>query len=160
MGTPIKRQSSMSSLWGLSSNPVESPSSRKKLRSSPCLSPEAKAMFLKELEAKRLEADKSEEGRLAAAAERRAKASTEGKVLDPDDIGRGVARGPKKGGRPEGSSRKCHGTHKPRAAPTLRRDPPAQCKLQIALDWCKQADKQELADFSQPPVGVKTQLTE
>ena len=50
------------------------------------------------------------------------------------------------------------GTHKPRAAPTLRRDPPAQSKLQILLDWCKRCDEHGVKDFGALPVAVKLEL--
>ena len=137
--TTPKKQASLSSLWGLASPaPEEPPSSHKKLRS--LLSPDGAASFYKDLEAKRLEAETLEAERVAAAARRRAQASAQGGVLDPEDRGRGVPRGPRRGGRPEGSKVGYKGTHKPRAAPTLRRDPPAQCKLQVVvIDWAKHA---------------------
>ena len=53
MSTPSKRQSSISSLWGLPSpSPVATPSSHKKLRSSPHVSPDATASFFQDLEDK------------------------------------------------------------------------------------------------------------
>ena len=50
------------------------------------------------------------------------------------------------------------GTHKPRAAPTLRRDPPAQSKLQILLDWCKRCDEHGVKNFVGLPSAVKREL--
>eukprot|EP00959_Pyramimonas_sp_CCMP1952_P287002 6001924-Pyramimonas_sp.AAC.1 len=69
--------------------------------------------------------------RLAAAAARRELASAEGKALAPRDFGRGAKRGLGKGGGPRGASMDYKGTHKPRAAHALPRDPTAQSKLQI-----------------------------
>ena len=64
----------------------------------------------------------------------------------------------KRGGRPEGSERTYKGTHKPRAAPTLRRDPAAQVKLSIVLDWSKHADKHGVEKFKSLPADVRNEL--
>ena len=154
--TPSK-QSSLTSLWGLQTpSPEQTPNSHKKQRTASYESPASSAAFFKELETKRLEAEKAEKERQEAAAARRAEASAKGKALDPADFGRGVKRGLDLGGRPRGSAVSNKGTHKPRAAPTIRRDPVAQVKLQVVMDWNKHADKHDVDKFTSLPAEVRT----
>ena len=99
--TPLKRQSSLSNFWpGWSdaSSPA-TPTSHKKLKNA--MTPEASARFSdRQLEDQRLMAESTEKERRAQASLRRENSS--GKLLDPDDIGRGVKRAMGRGGRPQG----------------------------------------------------------
>ena len=96
--------------------------------------------------------------RKEAAAERRAQARGTNALIDPADRGRGVSRGPNPGGRRAGSARSYENTHKPRGAPCLRRDPPAQSKLQILTDWLKRARECEVENLVSLPGHVKIEL--
>ena len=98
-------------------------------------------------------AESAEKERRAQAKFRREHSS--GMLLDPDDLGRGVKRGWGMGGRPQGKIASYKGNHKPRAAPTLRRDVPAQCKLVIIMAWCKAAKKHEVPSIRMLPPQVK-----
>ena len=61
--TPSK-QASLTTLWKIESpTPEQTPSTHKKLRTSRYESPASQASFYKELEAKRLEAEKAEKER-------------------------------------------------------------------------------------------------
>ena len=75
---------------------------------------------------------------LARSIERR-EAAKQGQIVDPSLKSRGVGN---KAGRPKAKTRGYEKTHKPLAAPVLRRDPPAPEKLQIIGLW-EQALREE-----------------
>ena len=156
--TPQKRrQGQLSDFWRTWSNgssPATPKTSHTTLRRM--LTPEATARFDSELEDQRLMAESAEKERRAQAKFRREHSS--GMLLDPDDLGRGVKRGWGVGGRPQGKDRVYDGTHKPRALPSLRRDVPAQCKLQIIMDWWKTAKKHDVDCIKKLSREVKQEL--
>ena len=158
--TPEKRrQGQLSDFWRTWSNgssPATPKTSHTTLRRM--LTPEATARFDSELEDQRLMAESAEKERRAQAKFRREHSS--GMLLDPDDLGRGVKRGWGVGGRPQGKDRVYDGTHKPRALPSLRRDVPAQCKLQIIMDWWKTAKKHEIHCIKKLSREVKQEMVQ
>ena len=85
-------------------------------------------------------------------------AAKAGRVVDPDVRGRGVAKSEKPGGRKPGKKRGYEKTHKPLAAPTLRRDPTACERLHIISQWQERAKEEGVKQIKDLPSRVKREL--